>query len=134
MSPNTRTFLRGCFKHCAVCGKGNLFRRWFSMVPECPRCGLTFERMEGHMSGEVGINTIVSFGTLLIVMFVFTFAFWPEPPVVAMIIGAVASAVIGPFFYYPWSKTIWLAIDVMMRPVEPWEVHPEFLPDAAPVP
>ena len=128
MSPHTTTFLRGCVKHCAVCGKGRLFRHWFRMLDRCPRCDLKFERMEGHMSGEVGINTIVSFGTLMIVLFVFTFTFWPEPPIPALIGTAAAAALIGPFVYYPFSKTIWLAIDVMMRPIEPGEVRPEFLP------
>lgn len=81
------------------------------------------------MSGEVGINTIVSFGTLMIVLFVLTFAFWPDPPIATLILASIGSALIGPFVYYPFSKTIWLAIDVMMRPVEPGEVRPEYLPD-----
>ena len=29
------------------CGSRQLFRRWFSMVPDCPRCGLHFEREAG---------------------------------------------------------------------------------------
>lgn len=128
MSPNTRMFLRGCIKHCAVCSKGRLFRHWFSMLPRCPRCDLEFERMEGHMTGEVGINTIVSFGTLMIVIFVLTFAFWPEPPIPTLIAASAGAALVGPFVYYPFSKTIWLAVDVMMRPVEPGEVRDEYLP------
>ena len=36
------------------------------MVEDCPTCGLHFERVEGHWIGAIGINTIVSFGALLI--------------------------------------------------------------------
>lgn len=128
MSPKTRMFLRGCVKHCAVCGKGRLFRHWFSMVPRCPRCDLKFERIEGHWTGDLGINTIVSFGALMIVLMVGTLAFWPEPPFTAIIIGAVFTAGVVPLLFFPFSKTIWLALDLMMRPLEPGEVLPGFGP------
>lgn len=128
MSPNARILLRGCVKHCAVCGSGRLFRHWFTMVERCPRCDLRFERMEGQMTGNVGINTIVSFGLLLVVLFVGTFAFWPEPPITSMIVAAVIVTVVFPIVFHPYSKTIWLSIDVLMRPVEPGEVRPGFGP------
>ena len=128
MSPNTTMFLRGCMKHCAVCGSGRLFRRWFTMLERCPRCDLKFERIEGHWTGDLGINTIVSFGVLMVVLFVGTFAFWPEPPFVAIIIASVIAAAIVPLVFFPYSKTLWLAFDLMMRPLEPGEVREGFGP------
>lgn len=120
---------RAIRKHCPICGQGKLFRRWFSMKTHCPRCQLRFERIEGHWTGDLGINTIVSFGMLLIVLFVGTFAFWPNPPIVGMIVAAVAVAAFVPLLFYPFSKTIWLALDLMMRPLEPGEVAPGFGPE-----
>ena len=99
------------------------------MKTHCPRCNLRFERIEGHWTGDLGINTIVSFGLLLVVLFVGTFAFWPSPPVIGMIIAAVAVAALVPLLFYPFSKTIWLALDLMMRPLEPNEVAPGFGPN-----
>ncbi|MEY4130875.1 MAG: hypothetical protein RLZZ31_999 [Actinomycetota bacterium] len=99
------------------------------MKTHCPRCNLRFERIEGHWTGDLGINTIVSFGLLLVVLFVGTFAFWPSPPIIGMIIAAVAVAALVPLLFYPFSKTIWLALDLMMRPLEPNEVAPGFGPD-----
>lgn len=131
MGPNSTMLVRGCVKHCAVCGQGHLFRRWFTMVERCPRCDLRFERMEGQMTGNVGVNTIVSFGLLLVVLFVGTFAFWPEPPYLAMILIAVFVTAVFPILFHPFSKTIWLAIDVMMRPVEPGEVRAGYGPPTA---
>ena len=55
-------------RRCPVCGQGHLFRRWFTMIDRCPRCGLRFERIEGHWTGDLGINTIVSFGALLLTL------------------------------------------------------------------
>ncbi|MFM8863009.1 MAG: DUF983 domain-containing protein [Acidimicrobiia bacterium] len=122
MRPTTRALVRGGTKRCAVCGQGRLFRRWFTMIERCPRCDLRFERMEGQMTGNVGINTIVSFGMLMVVLFVGTFAFWPEPPIVAIVVAAALVTVVFPVVFHPFSKTIWLAIDLLMRPPEPGEV------------
>jgi uncharacterized protein (DUF983 family) len=118
---NGRLFLRGLLKHCPVCGKGHLFRRWFTMLERCPRCGLRFQRIEGHWTGDLGINVIISFGALLITLFVSFAVSYPNPGL-WMFPLAVAVALLVPLIAYPFSKTIWLAIDVMMRPVEPEEL------------
>ena len=128
MSPNKRTFLRGCMKRCPVCGQRHLFRHWFTMLERCPKCDLKFERIEGHWTGDLGINTIVSFGALLIVLMVGFLAFWPTAPIVVIIIAAVVAAGLLPLAFFPFSKTIWLALDLMMRPLDPGEVRPGFGP------
>ena len=117
-----RVFLRGFLKHCPVCGQGHLFTRWFTMKPRCPRCGLTFNRIEGQWSGDVGVNTIVSFGALLIVLLGGFLITWPDPPMLAIGVLAVAVALLVPIFFLPYSKTVWLAADLLMRPLEPGEV------------
>jgi len=127
-----RTLLRGCLKHCGVCGKGHLFRRWFHMLERCPRCGLRFERIEGHWTGDIGVNTILSFGALLAVLMGGFLLTWPDPPVTALVIATVATALLAPLFFLPFSKTIWLAADLMMRPLAPGEVQPGFAPNDTP--
>ena len=37
----------GATQRCARCGSGHLFRHYFTMVDDCPRCGLHFEREHG---------------------------------------------------------------------------------------
>jgi len=115
-------FLRGCRKHCAVCNSGGLFTRWFTLAERCPRCNLRFERIEGHWTGDLGINTIVSFGTLLIALIVGFLLSWPEAPGIALFIVAISIAGFVPLVFFPFSKTIWLAIDLIFRPLEPGEV------------
>lgn len=121
---NGRMLLRGCLKHCAVCGHGHLFRRWFTMLERCPGCGLRFERIEGHWTGDLGINTIVSFGALLVTLLVGTFTTYPDVPGWPLLLIALSVAAIVPFAFFPYSKTIWLALDLMMRPLEPRELDP----------
>jgi ABC-type branched-subunit amino acid transport system permease subunit len=41
---------------------------------------------------------------------------WPTPPWDALLWGAIAMAVIAPFALYPVTKTLWIGIDIMMRP------------------
>jgi uncharacterized protein (DUF983 family) len=127
---NGRMLLRGCMKHCAVCGQGHLFRRWFHMRERCPRCGLRFERIEGHWTGDLGINTIVSFGALFVTLIVGFAVTYPDVPGALLFALAVSVAVIVPLVFFPYSKTIWLALDLMMRPLEPAEVEPAYRPSA----
>ena len=121
-----RLWWRGLTRRCPVCGHGHLFRRWFRMIDRCPRCGLVFERTEGHWTGDLGINTIVSFGALLLTLlggFLFTY---PDVPAGPLLVAALAVAVIVPVLFFPFSKTIWLAIDLQFRPPSPGEVGEGF--------
>ena len=92
------------------------------MAERCPRCDLRFERIEGHSAGALGINTVVSIFVVFVVGiagFVLTF---PELPLAPLVTTAIATAVVFPVFFYPFSKTVWTAIDLRMRPPEPGEV------------
>lgn len=120
----SKHFIRGLLRHCPNCGSGHLFEHWLRMVERCPRCGLKLERIEGHWTGALGINTIVVFGAMLITLLVGVFITWPEPQLTAMVVVGLFVALAGPFIFFPFSKTIWLAIDVAIRPVEPSELVP----------
>ena len=113
---------RGAIKRCPACGQGKLFRRWFVMVERCPRCGLHFERIEGHWVGAVGINTVVSFAIMLVVLVISMILTFPDFPVVELIAINVAVAALVPAWFYPFSKTLWTGIDLAMRPLEADEV------------
>ena len=113
---------RGFLRRCPACGAGRLFRRWIHMVDDCPRCGLHFTRIEGMWIGAIGINTIVSFGILLIAVVVGLVATSPRFPVVPLMLSDLAVAVIVPLVFFPFSRTVWTGIDIAMRPLEPHEV------------
>jgi hypothetical protein len=54
-----------------------------------------------------------------IVGFVLTY---PELPLTPLVTTAVATATLFPILFYPFSKTVWTAIDLRMRPPVPGEV------------
>ena len=111
-SSRTRKLWRGLTRRCARCGQGHLFTKWFKMVPDCPRCGLHFEREQGYWTGAIAVNTIV-IGGLFALIFVGTLiATAPDIPIVPLLLVVVPLMAIGPLVAYPFSKTIWVAIDL----------------------
>ena len=110
-----RMLWRGFTRRCALCGSGHLFRRWFSMVPECPRCGYHFEREEGFFLGAFVINFVVAEGALILLLIVGFAITLPDPPLGKLVAVGLALSVLVPVIGYPFSKTVWSAVDHIMR-------------------
>ena len=92
------------------------------MVDRCPRCGLRFERVEGHWLGAIAINTVVTelaFGAVLIGSIMAT---WPDPPWGLILAAGVTVNILVPLAFYPVSKTLWTAVDLVVRPMELEEI------------
>lgn len=120
-----RVLARGLLRRCPVCGSGSLFTRWFVLAERCPGCRLRFQRIEGHWLGALGLNTIVSFTALFVVVVASLVLDHPDYHSGRLAVVAVVTAVVVPLVFYPSSKTMWTAIDVLMRPLEPGEADPE---------
>lgn len=115
-----RTLWWGFTRRCPRCGSGHLFRRYFTIVPDCPRCSLHFEREPGYWSGALAINIVVV-GGFFAVVFVAALALTiPKVPVVPLLVLFVPIVVLGPIVYYPFSKTVWMAVDrAMLQRLDP---------------
>lgn len=116
MSPTEASRLRmlgrGATRRCPRCGAGKLFHHWFTMVPTCPRCGMKFEREPGYWTGAIAINTIIIGGLFTIVLVVTMILTVPDIPWVTVLMLVVPLMTIGPMVVYPFSKTLWLAVDL----------------------
>ena len=128
LAPNAPTrgklFARGLVRHCPFCGSGHLFHAYFKLKDECPRCRLRFQRLDGQWSGDIGIHTVVTFGLLYVTLMVGVVAFYGHINVVALSVIGGFIVVIFPALFVPFAKTLWLAIDLMMRPAEATEFTP----------
>ena len=116
-----RMLARGLVKRCALCGSGGLFSGWFRMKERCPRCGYLFEREEGFFLGAYVINLAVTQGLLLllaVVPLIVLLNSRPDQSVVPIVVAGLGAVIIGPIAFYPFSKTIWTAIDLILRPVD----------------
>jgi len=112
----TRMLLRGMTRRCARCGSGHLFRRWFKMVDRCPRCGYLFDREEGFFLGAFLINFIITEGLLGVVLGVLIILEASGGTSLGPIIAAaVGETILVPLIFYPFSKTLWTAIDMVMH-------------------
>ncbi len=119
-----RMLARGLVKRCPLCGSGGLFDGWFRMRERCPRCGYRFEREEGFFLGAYVINLAITQGLLLllaVVPLIVLLNSRPDQSLVPIVVGGLAAAVAGPLLFYPFSKTIWTAIDLILRPAQAHE-------------
>jgi uncharacterized protein (DUF983 family) len=104
-------------RRCGRCGSGRLYRHWFKLVERCPRCGYLFDREEGFFLGAFVINfavTEILLGAVLGVMIVLE-ATSGSAPLGIIIAAAVAETILVPVLFYPFSKTIWAAIDMVIH-------------------
>ncbi len=124
-----RLLRRGVLRQCPLCGVRGVFESWFEVRDRCPRCHFPIRRDEGHWIGAVGINTIVTLGALVLTMFVGFALTWNERRGAPIFISTFLVAAITPLAFFGSSQTLWSAIDLAMRPLEPRdEVDPEWIP------
>lgn len=93
----------------------------------CPQCSLKFERVEGHWIGSLGVNTTVVFGAMLVALMAITFTAYPDANVPLMLVVEISIALFGPLLFFPSSRMLWTAIDLLMRPLAPGEIDPRFV-------
>ncbi len=108
---------RGFRRRCAVCGSGHLFRHWVSMVEVCPRCGLQFERVPGQWLGSWFLNVVVVQASVVAVLVIGVATTYPDTPMGTILVVGLVVAVVVPVLFFPYSRTIWTAIDLAMRPL-----------------
>ena len=110
---------RALFRLCPLCGKRGIFESWFRLKPACPRCGLDFEREPGWWIGGMIINIA---GSMLLFALIFgggLILFWPDVPWTGIAISGAGAMAIFPVAFYPMSKTLWLAVDLIMTGMDP---------------
>ena len=118
---------------CGVCGARGLFEQWgmFSMAQDCPKCGLHFERMEGHSLGAVAINTVTSAGLVLIGVALSLVVLGTDVSTATLLLIAAPIGLVFPILFDPISRTLWNAIELLMRPVTDEELDPRFRADSS---
>jgi len=108
---------RAIRRRCPNCGQGGLFDGYFHLRLRCPNCGILLERGEGdYFLGSYTINLFaveVILAAAFIGVMVVT---WPNPPWDALQFGGATLAVVAPIVCYPFTKTLWLAVDLIFRP------------------
>lgn len=102
---------------CPHCGQPDIFVSWFRQVDRCPKCGLVFERGEqGYIVGAYMFNIIVAELIFAVIFVSILLLSWPTPPWTVLTYGGAALMVLLPILFYPFSRTLFLAFDLLFRP------------------
>ena len=113
--------LRGAAKRCPACGGGRLFSGWFRMADPCPGCGYQFAREEGFFLGAYVVNLAIAQGLVMmlaVIPAIIVLNANPDASLVPVLVCGVIGAVLAPLFFYPYSKTLWVAIELTLRPMD----------------
>jgi uncharacterized protein (DUF983 family) len=105
--------LRGLTKACPRCGNRKIFRRYFRLLERCPQCDYEFAREEGYWTGALIMNMAFTQILFLALFLGYIFVTAPNVQWTILLIIAAATNVIFPTLFYPWSKTIWMAFDLV---------------------
>lgn len=114
-----RMLARGLVRRCAACGGGHLFSNWFRMRDRCPRCGYVFAREDGFALGAILMNFAITEALLAVVgiiPLIALLASHPNANVAPVIVAAGAAVVLGPVAFAPYSRTLWVAFELIFRP------------------
>ncbi|MGH9278819.1 MAG: DUF983 domain-containing protein [Acidimicrobiales bacterium] len=123
MSP-ARMLSRGLRRRCAVCGSGRLFTGWWRMRDRCPGCGYVFAREDGFWVGAMLMNFAVTealVAVLCIVPLIAVLAANPDANILPVVAGGLVAVLAGPLAFYPFSRTLWVALELMVRPAHSQE-------------
>lgn len=108
---------RAFLLRCPNCGERGILDGWFRPKDRCPQCGLLFNRGEqGYIVGAYMFNIVVAeliFAGIFVGILLLT---WPTPPWTLLTYGGAALMILLPLSFYPFSRTLFLAFDLIFRP------------------
>lgn len=117
---STDRLLRALTLRCPECGGRGLFRWWIQMESRCPSCQLKLDRgAPGHFVGAYLVNLVIAEVLFAFGLLIWLVAVWPDVPWDAVQYVAVLAMIISPLMTYPFTRTVWLATDLIIDPVKP---------------
>jgi len=124
-SPGPLTRLTRALRlRCPNCGARGLFATWFRMRANCPVCGIATERGEdGYVVGAYMFNIVATELSWAAVAVTIVLVTWPDPPWNLLLVVGGALMIGLPVLFYPFSKTVFLAFDLLFRPEEEDHSH-----------
>jgi len=119
-----RMLCRGLIRRCANCGEpGAFFISWFKTQDRCRGCKLLWQRnTQGFVLGALAINFVLTGGALITTLVIGVVASYPDLAIFELLVSTVGVTLFVGIFGYPISYTTWLAVDLIMRPIESGEL------------
>ncbi len=116
----SRLLGRALLLRCPHCGRGALFQNWIKLRDMCGACGLRYDRGEhDHFLGAYLLNFIIAELLVVAGLVGAMLLTWPDVPWTALTWGLALLVVPAPFATYPYSRAVWLALDLQFQPKRP---------------
>jgi uncharacterized protein (DUF983 family) len=118
-----RLFGRALLLRCPNCGGGPVLEHYLKLRVRCGTCGLRLQRGEhDYFIGAVFILFTLT-GLLIYAVLTVTLLVTREVPWDLLEIGLPVLTAVALVVLYPFSKLLWLAFDLLLRPVTPAELE-----------
>ena len=118
-----RLFGRAFLLRCPNCGAGPVLRNWMNLRVKCGTCHLRLQRGEHDtIMGSVFI-LFTLIGLFSYAILTVTLLATRATPWDLLEYGLPALVLVELFVFFPFSKLLWLAFDLMLRPVTPQELE-----------
>ena len=120
---NGKMIRRSLLRHCPRCGNHRAwFTNWFKQGERCINCGIKRTRdPDGHELGSMTIASVINISLIVIAMGIAIALTAPEVPVLTLYIVLASAALVFPILTWPMTHTLWMAIDLIVRPMSPDE-------------
>jgi uncharacterized protein (DUF983 family) len=119
-----RLYGRALRLRCPHCGEGRLRAGFMKLHRACPACGLRTDRgEEDFFLGAMMFNLVLAEGLLVVVIVGTAIVFRDRIPWTTVAYAGIALMAVAPFVFYPYSHTLWLATDLLMRPAAEEEME-----------
>jgi uncharacterized protein (DUF983 family) len=105
---------RAILLRCPNCGASGILAGWFKLKSHCPNCQLALDRGEtdfwlgAYAINVVAAEAVAAAGGLLVL--------WIQYPAATLASAtAIVLAVALPFTFFPFTRVLWLALDMSFR-------------------
>lgn len=115
---NVRILLRAILRRCPNCGSRGIFASYTELRTSCPVCGLRLQRGESdYFIGAYLLNLVAVELLFAGALAVVVIATYPDTPWDAIQWGGLVLMIVGAVVCYPFAKAVWLAADLIFRPM-----------------
>jgi uncharacterized protein (DUF983 family) len=116
--------MRAMLRRCPNCGGRGIFSGYTTLREHCPTCGLRLQRGESdYFIGAYLLNLVAVELVFAVVLAAIIIATYPRTPWALVQWGGLALMLTGAVLCYPFAKALWLAADLIFRPVSAKEME-----------
>ena len=106
-------------RQCPRCANRSAwFTSWFKQGERCIGCGIKRTRdTDGHELGSMTVASVVNIVLIMVAMGIAIALTAPDVPVLTLYIVLASAALVFPVLTWPVTHTLWMAIDLVARPM-----------------